>query len=371
MRAAVAVRDTSGVGAAASQAELKHFHFQTKFLWPFVAIVTASPAPPSDVREFVVHVVTNVVMARSRNIRSGWKSILAVYAVIASTDDASLVSLAFDTLNGLLKVRSRLTASPVLHYPLVPSLLCICLPLLSPSVRNSLFCDRSPLPAPLCVGAQEDVVFQLLAPFFVDVVHCLQSFAGNRQDRIAVAAVDHLSALGRHLALGHVPVDDNSQLLPASLWHDTSSSTSSSPVCDGGGASDGCASDEPFEFLTEYWYNLLGPENDDIRLADSDASGSGSGRARAGSAVGTGVGSASGTSSGALAHSLSLLARVESRGNVSAGAGAPRSGHHTAGWIKRFTDCHAHFTPWWPLLTGLATVVGDPRPAVRIRCTCH
>ena len=86
------------------QAELKHFHFQTKFLWPFVAIVTTSPPPPLEIRELVVHVTTNVIKARAHNIRSGWKSMLAVYSVIATDEDPTLVSLAFDTLHSLVKV---------------------------------------------------------------------------------------------------------------------------------------------------------------------------------------------------------------------------------------------------------------------------
>jgi hypothetical protein len=87
-----------------SQAELKHFHFQTKFLWPFVAIVTNNPPPPPEVREFVVRVVINVVQGRAQNIRSGWKSILAVFSVVATDEDTSLVGLAFKAVNSLLQV---------------------------------------------------------------------------------------------------------------------------------------------------------------------------------------------------------------------------------------------------------------------------
>ena len=94
-----------GLSLLYQQAELKHFHFQTKFLWPFVAIVTTTPAPPPEVREFVVRVVTNVIQGRAQNIRSGWKSILAVFSVIATDDDTALVALAFNALNSLLQVR--------------------------------------------------------------------------------------------------------------------------------------------------------------------------------------------------------------------------------------------------------------------------
>ncbi len=89
---------------ATPQAELKHFHFQTKFLWPFVAIVTNNPPPPPEVREFVVRVVINVVQGRAQNIRSGWKSILAVFSVVATDDDTALVALAFKAVQSLLQV---------------------------------------------------------------------------------------------------------------------------------------------------------------------------------------------------------------------------------------------------------------------------
>lgn len=36
------------------------------------------------------------------------------------------------------------------------------------------------------------------------------------------------------------------------------------------------------------------------------------------------------------------------------------------GWVRRFTECQAHFTHWWPLLTGLAALVGDNRLAVGV-----
>ncbi len=69
-----------------------------------MAIVTNSPPPPPEVREFVVRVVTNVVQGRANNIRSGWKSILAVFSVVATDDDTALVALAFKAVNGLLQV---------------------------------------------------------------------------------------------------------------------------------------------------------------------------------------------------------------------------------------------------------------------------
>lgn len=191
------------------QAELKNFHFQTKFLWPFVSIVSSNPPPPSEIRELVIHVVTNIVRARAHNIRSGWKSVLAVFSVSATDEDPTLVSLAFDTLHTLV---------------------------------------------------QQDQYFPMLSPFFVDAVHCLLSFASNAKDAVAIAAVDHVSELGAHLARGRVPVDDEAPVLPRALWKGQRGST---PVV----GEDG----EEFTYDIQFWYNLSGPENEDVLAAEQEA----------------------------------------------------------------------------------------------------
>ena len=67
-------------------------------------------------------------------------------------------------------------------------------------------------------NSQDDVCFSLLAPFYVDLVHCLLAFSANAVDRIAQDAVDHVARLGSHLAFGHVPIDDGSEVLPLAAW---------------------------------------------------------------------------------------------------------------------------------------------------------
>ncbi len=206
------------------QAELRHFHFQTKFLWPFVAIVTTTPPPPPEVRELVVVVTTNVIKARAHNIRSGWKSILAVYSVMATDEDTTLVSLAFDTLHSLIKVRKQRACSsrhPSLRLWLFLSVAlfstdvppCYCMTEMSCcAVRStdSLFACCSS-----CVyDPQQRQYFEMLSPFFVDAVHCLLAFSSNAMDLVALAAVDHLAELGAHLARGRVQMHDGSAVVP-------------------------------------------------------------------------------------------------------------------------------------------------------------
>lgn len=75
--------------------------------------------------------------------------------------------------------------------------------------------------------------------------------------------------------------------------------------------------------------------------------------------------------SGALGDSATKLARLEMRtssvgsADVGSGIGGVLAEEEQGGWIRRFTECQAHFTHWWPLLTGLAALVGDDRLPVR------
>ncbi|PRP79080.1 brefeldin A-inhibited guanine nucleotide-exchange protein 2-like [Planoprotostelium fungivorum] len=74
--------------------ELANYHFQKEFLKPFELIM----ANQSDVaiRDMVIRCLSNMVLARSHNIRSGWKSIFVVFTVAATDHDEAIVRLAFD-----------------------------------------------------------------------------------------------------------------------------------------------------------------------------------------------------------------------------------------------------------------------------------
>jgi hypothetical protein len=277
------------------QEELRNFHFQTKFLWPFVAIVSSNPPPPLEIRELVIHVVTNIVKARAHNIRSGWKSVLAVFSVVATDDEPTLVSLAYDTLHSLV---------------------------------------------------QQDQYFPMLSPFYVDAVHCLLSFASNAKDLVAIAAVDNVAELAAHLARGRVPLDDDCPVVPRTLWKPRRASSM-------GLESQVTPEQHAYNYDTEFWYNLDGPENEDVVAAEQEA-----------------VKYLKLSGSGALGDSASKLARLEMRGSGGSeitggsGIGGVLVEDEEGGWIRRFTECQAHFTHWWPLLTGLAALVGDDRLAV-------
>ena len=195
---------------------------------------------------------------------------------------------------------------------------------------------------------QQDQYFPMLAPFYVDAVHCLLSFASNAKDLVAIAAVDHIAELGSHLARGRVPLDDEAPTLPRSLWR---------PRRPSAGTIESVTADEPFAYDVQFWYNLDGPENEDVHAAEQEALK----YLRLGG-------------SGALGDSASKLARLELRsssgGSAEAcgGIGGVLVEDEQGGWVRRFTECQAHFTHWWPLLTGLAALIGDDR--LPVRC-CH
>ena len=123
------------------------------------------------------------------------------------------------------------------------------------------------------------------------------------------------------------------------------------------------ATPEVVERSMEYWYNLRGPENQDVIDAERDC-------VRSEHLVGLGL----------QGHSISLLTKLgeDAGAEPVAAQGAARDRAPSGGlltsisgstasqpWIRRFTDCQAHFTQWWPLLTGLAALIGDARPPVR------
>eukprot|EP01117_Protostelium_nocturnum_P012512 TRINITY_DN4612_c0_g1_i4.p1 TRINITY_DN4612_c0_g1~~TRINITY_DN4612_c0_g1_i4.p1 ORF type:complete len:1640 (+),score=303.31 TRINITY_DN4612_c0_g1_i4:223-5142(+) len=74
--------------------ELANYHFQKEFLKPFELIM----ANQSDVkiRDMVIRCLSNMVLAKAQNIKSGWKSIFVVFTVAATDHDETIVRLAFD-----------------------------------------------------------------------------------------------------------------------------------------------------------------------------------------------------------------------------------------------------------------------------------
>jgi brefeldin A-inhibited guanine nucleotide-exchange protein len=59
--------------------ELANYNFQNEFLRPFAVVMQKSNA--SEVRELVVRCVSQMVLSRVNNIKSGWKSVFTVCSV--------------------------------------------------------------------------------------------------------------------------------------------------------------------------------------------------------------------------------------------------------------------------------------------------
>jgi Sec7-like guanine-nucleotide exchange factor len=80
--------------------ELANFTFQKEFLRPFERVMLSRPSV--SIRELVIRCVSQMVYARAANIRSGWKSIFAVYTAAASDDNEGIVLLAFETVERIM-----------------------------------------------------------------------------------------------------------------------------------------------------------------------------------------------------------------------------------------------------------------------------
>lgn len=132
-------------------------------------------------------------------------------------------------------------------------------------------------------------------------------------------------------------------MLPRSLWRPRRPSSAGIDAADS-------TADAPFTYDLAFWYNLDGRENDDVIAAEQEA-----------------VKYLRLSGSGALGDTASKLARLELRTSSAGSGDAPGNlggvllEDEQGGWIRRFTECQAHFTHWWPLLTGLAALVGDDR----------
>ncbi|KAK2077578.1 hypothetical protein QBZ16_004423 [Prototheca wickerhamii] len=81
--------------------ELANFSFQSDFLRPFCAIMRRSRSV--EIRELVIRCVSQLVLARVGNVKSGWKSVFMVYATAAGDESPAIVRLAFDTVEKIVR----------------------------------------------------------------------------------------------------------------------------------------------------------------------------------------------------------------------------------------------------------------------------
>ena len=85
--------------------ELANYTFQNDFLRPFVSLVRNSKS--AEIRELVIRCVSQMVLGRVANIKSGWKSVFMVFTTAAGDESPHIVRLAFDTVEKIVRDHFR------------------------------------------------------------------------------------------------------------------------------------------------------------------------------------------------------------------------------------------------------------------------
>ncbi|XP_074583100.1 brefeldin A-inhibited guanine nucleotide-exchange protein 1-like [Curcuma longa] len=81
--------------------ELANYNFQNEFLRPFLVVMQNSSS--SEIRELIVRCISQMVMSRVNHVKSGWKSVFMVFTVAATDERKSIVLLAFETMEKIVR----------------------------------------------------------------------------------------------------------------------------------------------------------------------------------------------------------------------------------------------------------------------------
>jgi len=81
--------------------ELNEFNFQRLFLKPFLVVIE-DKGSRTEVREMVLQCVSNIVMTKSHNLRSGWKVVFSILHNSAGDSNSKIESLGIGILQRLL-----------------------------------------------------------------------------------------------------------------------------------------------------------------------------------------------------------------------------------------------------------------------------
>ncbi|CAG8673236.1 3800_t:CDS:2 [Dentiscutata erythropus] len=76
--------------------ELSHYNTQSEFMKPFEQIIKNNPSP--NIHDLIIQSIIQMISARARNIKSGWKSIFVVFGRAASDENPQLVETTFDAV---------------------------------------------------------------------------------------------------------------------------------------------------------------------------------------------------------------------------------------------------------------------------------
>ena len=129
--------------------ELSNFNFQRVFLKPFEIIISKSKSP--QIRDLVLRCIDIMIKACASNIRSGWRTIFAIFEVAATQEVQEIASIAFEIIERLLETQ-----------------------------------------------------FDLLIYDFVELMNCLVAFAAGGHSTLSLKALDHLAICADKLASGAV-----------------------------------------------------------------------------------------------------------------------------------------------------------------------
>ncbi|MCO5607714.1 hypothetical protein L7F22_061913 [Adiantum nelumboides] len=81
--------------------ELANYNFQNEFMKPFVIVMRKSSAV--EIRELIIRCVSQMVLSRVNNVKSGWKIMFMVFTTAATDDHKSIVLLAFETIEKVVR----------------------------------------------------------------------------------------------------------------------------------------------------------------------------------------------------------------------------------------------------------------------------
>ncbi|EHA8586918.1 Brefeldin A-inhibited guanine nucleotide-exchange protein 2 [Cocos nucifera] len=81
--------------------ELANYNFQNEFMKPFVIVMRKSRAV--EIRELIIRCVSQMVLTRVGNVKSGWKSMFMVFATASYDDHKNIVLLAFEIIEKILR----------------------------------------------------------------------------------------------------------------------------------------------------------------------------------------------------------------------------------------------------------------------------
>ncbi|KAA8546194.1 hypothetical protein F0562_020912 [Nyssa sinensis] len=81
--------------------ELANYNFQNEFLRPFVIVMQKSNS--AEIRELIVRCISQMVLSRVSNVKSGWKSVFMVFTAAAADEKKNIVLLAFETMEKIVR----------------------------------------------------------------------------------------------------------------------------------------------------------------------------------------------------------------------------------------------------------------------------